>query len=248
MIPAITSIKPKETKKIIPTIAMSWESVGSNRKSPISITRHRTQRAASSRGMFSKTMRSSGRHLGDSFKPTPYASIPAPMGARNPPPTMTYRVTFTEPYTGASKAAYKDTEGFLILPGLNLKRSIVEGAKIGLKTKRGTGYSGAQMIRGSIYIEPQNPRLLSPGGRELKEYEVDTQIVKNPSTGGRMPCHRARIDEWRVDFSIKWNPHFYGLLPISVKECCEKAGYIGLCDYRPDYGIFRVTKFEARDE
>jgi hypothetical protein len=148
----------------------------------------------------------------------------------------------------AEKGAYRDEEGFLVIPSLNIKKCIVEGAKIGLKTKRGTGFSGQQMIRGSIYIEPQSPRLLGSDGSELRTYIVDSQIVKNPSTGGRMPCHRPRIDEWKVEFAIRWNPELYGLTPRMVEDVCGKSGFIGLCDYRPDYGIFKVTRFEARDE
>jgi len=54
---------------------------------------------------------------------------------------------------------------------------------------------------------------------------------------------RPKFEEWEVTFELELAPS--ELNPENVKEAIVLAGrYVGLCDFRPKYGTFEVTKFE----
>lgn len=171
--------------------------------------------------------------------------------------TTTSRKPKLTPEQAAEKAAYRDKEGYLVVPALNIMGCLIVAARP-VKLPRGTGYRASDVIKGSVRVEPQYPRLLGLKGKPMKNYVVDgkeercpyvvdSQWVRNPSTGGKMVCHRPRIDEWCLKFDLKWNDLIYNVHPDVITDTMKRAAYVGLCDYRPMYGIFEVVKMEAED-
>jgi hypothetical protein len=145
------------------------------------------------------------------------------------------------PREQAIKTAYIDNEGMLYIPGPNVFRSIIEAGK----------YHKAGKIKGTT----QKSSMI-PAGISLNEvilslntttFEVDSRSVVIPSTGGRIMKHRARLDEWRLTFTLEidgamFDVHF-------VRQLIDDAGRrVGLGDYRPDrkgpFGKFKVVNWK----
>jgi hypothetical protein len=161
--------------------------------------------------------------------------------------TTTSRKAKLTPEQAAEKSAYRDPDGYLVVPALNIMACLIAAARP-VKLPRGTGFRPADVIKGSVRVAPQLPRLLDAKGKPMKDFVVDSQWVRNPSTGGKMPCHRARIElPWRMKFDLKWNELIYAVHPDVIKDVLKRAENTGLCDYRPMYGLFEATKVEVED-
>lgn len=153
------------------------------------------------------------------------------------------------PESEAEKGAYRDAQGYLVVPAKNIMGCLIAAARPVTKkfVVRGAGFKAPDVIKGSVRVEPSLPRLLDLKGKPIKDYEVDAQWVRNPSTGGKMPSYRPRIDEWKLQFDLKWNELIYAVGPDMVRETLAQSTHVGLCDYRPMYGIFEVTSLEVED-
>lgn len=78
-------------------------------------------------------------------------------------------------------------------------------------------------------------------------WEVDSRPVRNPSTGGRVICHRPLFHNWALEFGITLDTTIMN--ENLFRDIVDKAGSaIGLGDFRPDckgpFGKFVVTKWE----
>jgi len=145
------------------------------------------------------------------------------------------------PRDQALPKTYSDGEGNLYIPGPNIFACLIAAGsfhKVG-KTKVTTQKSS--LIPAGITIE----EIVCP--LNTKEFEVDSRSVVIPSTGGRIMCHRPRLDVWQTDFTLAvdeamFNPKFVRLL---VDDAGSK---VGLGDFRParkgPFGRFIVTKWE----
>jgi hypothetical protein len=83
------------------------------------------------------------------------------------------------------------------------------------------------------------------------KWEVDSRSVVIPSTGGRIMCHRPRLDRWRVSFTLEVDTGMFSV-PL-VRQLLDDAGKrIGLGDFRParkgPFGRFVVVKWETQEE
>lgn len=81
-----------------------------------------------------------------------------------------------------------------------------------------------------------------------KDWECDSRSVVIPSTGGRIMCHRPRLDEWSLKFTLEVDEEMFAekFVRLLVDDAGKK---IGLGDYRPSrkgpFGRFVVTKWEV---
>jgi hypothetical protein len=67
-----------------------------------------------------------------------------------------------------------------------------------------------------------------------------------PSTGGSVMRHRARLDEWKLTFTINLDEEVF--TPKFVRQLVDDGGKrVGLGDYRPatrgPFGRFVVTEW-----
>ena len=81
-----------------------------------------------------------------------------------------------------------------------------------------------------------------------KDFEVDSRAIVNPSTGGRRTKHRARLNHWRLTFTLAVDTDTLSVK--QVRRLVDDAGKrCGLGDYRASrkgpFGRFVVVNWEA---
>lgn len=145
------------------------------------------------------------------------------------------------PREQAAKTAYMDDDGMLYVPGPNVFRSIIEAGKYHKAGKSKVTTQKSSMVPAGISLN----EVILPLG--TKAFEVDSRSVVIPSTGGRIMKHRARLDEWKLTFTLEidvamFDVHF-------VRQLVDDSGRrVGLGDYRPDrkgpFGKFKVVNWK----
>ena len=138
------------------------------------------------------------------------------------------------PEEEAEAALYKDTQGNIVIPALNVKAMLREAGRNYKISGRKTTFGAA--IRAGIDIEPFYIPLKHNG------WKVDLRPVVVQRS--RILRARPRFDEWSLEFTIiNKDPNV--LLRDTMKRIVEDAGkWMGLGDYRPEFGLFNVEKFE----
>ena len=165
------------------------------------------------------------------------------------PSTIGHRGT---PREQAEKTAYKDDKGNLYVPTQNLYACIINAGKfhkVG-KTKVTTAKSSlvpaGLVMNDGLVLSLLNPK----SNKAQKSFEVDSRRVVIPATGGAVMRHRARIDEWRIRFTVEVDMTVFDAN--FVRTLVDDAGKkIGLGDYRPErkgpFGKFKVTKWSIEE-
>lgn len=138
----------------------------------------------------------------------------------------------------AEVAAYRDPDGILFVPGLNLQRSFVAASTY----SKGKGRASLQKVAcAAIAVSPERLSL------NRKDYAIDSRPVVIKSTGGRIIRNRPRINDWSINFFIEFDEKL--LTEKQVRKIVDDAGaLVGLLDFRPErkgpFGKFMVTKWE----
>jgi len=139
------------------------------------------------------------------------------------------------PEKEAEQYLYKDPEGNIIIPSINIKAMLRDAGRNYKVSGRRTTFGA--MIRAGIDVEPFYVPLKHNG------WEVDVRSVVVQRS--RIPRARPRFDEWSLEFTIV-NKDPTILLRDTMKRIVEDAGkWYGLGDFRPEFGLFEVVKFEA---
>jgi hypothetical protein len=157
-------------------------------------------------------------------------SLTAPKSARGSIPT---------PEQEAELGLYKNKDGEIIIPGLNILACMKAAAsdfKMGGKGKKTfKGY-----IDSGLEVVPDDPLLIQSG------YVLDSR----PVVIGRARIMRTRpkFEEWKLRFTLRvidpllLDSNHDGSI---LREILESSGeHKGLGDFRPLFGRFAVTKFE----
>jgi len=149
-----------------------------------------------------------------------------------------------DPKEDAEAAMYRDKDGKIAIPSINLLSSLRKAAtdyKVpgkARKTFRDLIFSGVQFA--SAYI-PLNCN----GTKPEKAWEIDLQPVNIQRA--KIIRARPRFDEWSLSFQMEIVDDL--IQPKVLQDMLESAGrFIGLCDYRPLFGLFKVDKFEVVEE
>lgn len=160
-----------------------------------------------------------------------------------------------DPKAEAEKRAYRTENhgwtGDLCIPAKCIQRNIEESVKLfeartaSGKKKRG-GISLVQQVKGSVQVEPEFiPIFDSEGKKQIVDYEVNADKVKISATKGSVIRYRPEIPDWSLKFRVRWNASLYGLSESTLEELFHTAGYLGLLDYRPKFGIYELTRFDV---
>ncbi len=144
------------------------------------------------------------------------------------------------PREQAKPKAYADAEGNLFVPGPNIYAAIIAAGSFHKAGKSKITTMKTSLIPAGVLLE----ELVCP--LNTKEWEVDSRSVVIPSTGGRIMCHRPRIDDWKTSFTLEVDETMFA--PDLVRTIIDDAGKkIGLGDYRPSrkgpFGRFVVTEW-----
>lgn len=148
------------------------------------------------------------------------------------------RSEIPDPKTEAERKLYRDPNGNICIPAYVVKACIRSAGRNYKLPQRRSTY--ASMIRAGIQIEPEYIPITPD------EWVVDIRPVV--VRGSRVLRARPRFDKWSIEFTIiNLDPNI--LKAEIIKKILEDAGrYYGLCDYRPDFGLFRVVKFEILEK
>jgi hypothetical protein len=140
----------------------------------------------------------------------------------------------------AEKALYRDNKGQICQPTEHIFGCLIKAATDfkfeGKKTYK-------DVVKRGIIIEPELTHLLDKKGNPYKKWDsIDAR---------RAVIQRAAIIKWRPLFQTGWKCRFTitiidedSLASQALKEILDKAGYVGIGDYRPRFGRFQVTQWQ----
>ena len=138
----------------------------------------------------------------------------------------------------AELAAYRDPEGRLYVPGLNLQRACVAGATF----SKGKGRASLQKSAAACLVVTPEYVLL---GQDT--YAIDAWPVAVPATKGRILRYRLRFETWVLTFELEYDTAL--LSDVQVRRIVDDTGSrVGLLDFRPErkgpFGRFVVTHWD----
>jgi hypothetical protein len=158
----------------------------------------------------------------------------APIGLEDSPKRR--RGEHLSPEKEAEMYLYKDEKGNIVIPSLNIKAMLRDAGRNYKIRGRNMTYGAA--IRAGVDIEPYPYIPLIHNG-----WKVDIRPVVVQRS--RILRARPRFDEWGLRFTIV-NKDPQVLLRDTMKRIVVDAGkWIGLGDFRPEFGLFEVVKFEV---
>jgi hypothetical protein len=148
------------------------------------------------------------------------------------------------PREQATPKCYADENGMLYIPGPNIFATIIAAGTFHKAGKSKLTTMKSSLIPAGLLVEDLVCSL------NTDKWEVDSRSVVIPSTGGRVMCHRPRVDHWSCSFT----PDVDGTMfdPSLIRAVIDDAGKkVGLGDYRParkgPFGRFVVKTWAVED-
>lgn len=145
------------------------------------------------------------------------------------------------PRESAQKLCYEDEHKKLYYPTTNIYACIIEAGKFHKDGKVKVTTARSSLIPAGVMIDGETIYFKTP-----ETWEVDSRSVVVPSTGGRIVCHRPRLDSWCLDFTLTLDLKMFS--PKFIRTLIDDAGSkVGLGDFRPArkgiFGRFVVTNW-----
>jgi hypothetical protein len=133
---------------------------------------------------------------------------------------------------------YRLENGNIGLPGEYLRQSIINAARF-RQDPRSPRKSAMDLFRAAILIEEE---LADLGKRNWDYLDQRRVVVQRNGVTRQRP---ALETGWKATFQVSvLLPHYVS--PAVLHDTVTQAGMvIGLADFRPSYGRFRVTRFEV---
>lgn len=155
------------------------------------------------------------------------------------------------PRQQAEPKAYRQESGELFVPGANIFSCLIAAGQFTKAGKSKLTTMKTSLIPAGLAVEDMVCALVSHDGRQLTDFEIDSRSVVIPSTGGRIMCHRPRVDEWRCRFTVDIDTEMF--TANLVRSVVDDGGKkIGLGDFRPQrkgpFGRFAVVGWEVLEE
>lgn len=143
------------------------------------------------------------------------------------------------PEEQAELSCYRDPDTReLYVPAIAVQRCLIAAAVY----SKGKGRGSLQKpVAACVLVSPERCSL------RVSTFTVDTRPVVIPSTKGRVLRHRARLEEWAIEFTVEYDNTL--LMEKQLREVVDNAGLrVGLLDFRPErkgpFGRFMVVKWE----
>ena len=144
-----------------------------------------------------------------------------------------------DPKEAAKTCLYTLPDGKLCQPSEHIFRMMVKSAANFQITGRGKK-TYKDLVLGALDVTPE----LIP--HKQQKWEVDSRPVTNVHTRGRKMKHRPRLNAWELSFDFTTRDD--QLSPSTLREILEYGGQcVGIGDYRPRFGRFRVTYYHVED-
>lgn len=159
--------------------------------------------------------------------------------------SVTFRGSKGTPREQATSKCYADDKGNLFIPGPNIYSCLIAAGTFHKAGKSKLTTQKTSLIPAGVLIED----LVCP--LNTKDWEVDSRSVVIPSTGGRIMCHRPRVDKWSLAFTLDVDATMFS--PNLIRSLVDDAGKkIGLGDYRParkgPFGRFVVKQWDVIED
>lgn len=139
---------------------------------------------------------------------------------------------------------YRDDDGYICIPGRYIIRSVVEAGR-NFSDPRSARKMAKDLVQAAVIADEQlSPILVN--GNPMKTWEYDDRqrvtIMRSAITRTRPAFKKG----WEVDFTlISLVPDL--VTPDFLRKLVDHAGLlIGLGDFRPTYGRFRVNRWEIQ--
>jgi hypothetical protein len=132
---------------------------------------------------------------------------------------------------------YRDSRGYLVFPGINFKACLREAARF-KQDPRSSRKSLRDMIRAAIKV-PEDASF------ETKEWDYEDRrpvVIKQNRVPRTRPAMKAG---WKLVYRIHVLLAEYVDEDLLHELCVDAGRLIGLGDFRPDFGCFRVTRFKV---
>ena len=164
---------------------------------------------------------------------------------------VTFRGEKGTPREQAESKRYADQDGRLYIPGPNIFAAIIAGGAFHKAGRSKLTTHKTSLIPAGVMVDDLICPLIDGEGAPITEWEVDSRSVVIPSTGGRIMCHRPRVDKWWSKFTLDVDTAMF--TASLVRAVVDDAGKkIGLGDYRParkgPFGRFVVSEWHQEAE
>ena len=139
---------------------------------------------------------------------------------------------------------YRDPKGYIAIPAINIKACILNAAKH-FPDPRSSGQrkQARDLFAAAIFVEPEMCPVLV-GGKKVKEPQfIDRRgvVVQRNRVNRERP---GLLPGWRCEFTVNVLAPEY-IPPELLREVLFVAGrFVGLGDFRPDFGRFQVVSAE----
>lgn len=153
------------------------------------------------------------------------------------------------PREQADRGLYRATVGkkknVLVIPGQNLLKCLVEAGKFQKAGRSKLTTRDSSLVTAAVALLNINIPI-----EHKAPWEVESNMVTNEATKGKVPCHRPRFDEWALEFRIQVDVKMFDMK--MVRRLVDDAGKkIGLGPRRPErkgpFGRFVVTRWEEEN-
>lgn len=178
----------------------------------------------------------------------PFASAPVPrrwlglIGKEHGANKSRGKKQVYNPEEEAEKAIYRSENGKIYHPSEHILGALIKGG-VAFKFEGKKTYKDC--MKAGVVVEPECIPLLDKDGKQFKTWdEIDARNVVIQRA--RVIRWRPRFNDWKMAFTISIIDE--DNIPVStLKDILERAGTIGIGDYRPRFGRFQVTKFQEAD-
>jgi hypothetical protein len=123
------------------------------------------------------------------------------------------------------------------IPGFVMEACLVSGAK---KSRLGTDF------KAGVIIDDSSVKFIYKGSRNPQDLLEDANFVNRTSVvinRARIMRVRPMFRNWVLEFEIQVNTELINVKQVE-KALNDAGAYSGLCDFRPKYGRFVVTKYQ----
>lgn len=165
--------------------------------------------------------------------------------------SVSFRGDKGTPREQAAAKRYADQDGNLYLPGPNIFAAIIAAGTFHKAGKSKLTTMKTSLIPAGVMVEDLVCPLHTADGEPIRDWEVDSRSVVIPSTGGRIMCHRPRVDAWACTFTLDIEKDMF--TPNLIRAVIDDAGKkIGVGDYRPQrkgpFGRFVVKQWNVVED
>lgn len=135
---------------------------------------------------------------------------------------------------------YRNSDREIVFPGINFKACLREAAKF-KQDPRSPRKSLRDMIRAAIKV----PNDASFGTKDWDFEDQRPVVIKQSRITRTRPAMKVG---WKLMYEIHVLLAEYVTEELLHELCVDAGRLIGLGDFRPDFGCFRVTRFEVLND